>query len=50
MGTRISPALAAYEADKATYELRYETRNRPQLVAVPLHYIATTALEDDNGH
>jgi maltokinase len=35
--------LAAYEADKAIYEVIYEVRNRPDWVAIPLAAVASLA-------
>lgn len=45
MGVDASPVLAAYELDKAVYEVRYEVRNRPHLIGVPLDFITTTLQE-----
>lgn len=33
--------LAAFEADKAVYEVIYERRNRPQLIHVPIDFLHT---------
>ena len=41
-----STMLRAYEADKAIYEVVYETRNRPDWVGIPLRAVA--ALASDN--
>jgi maltokinase len=40
--------LRAYEADKAIYEVVYETRNRPDWVGIPLGAVAVLASDDRN--
>jgi maltokinase len=43
-GRRLSPEetvlVAAYEADKAIYEVGYEARNRPAWIEIPLAALA----------
>ncbi|MEL4357915.1 MULTISPECIES: maltokinase N-terminal cap-like domain-containing protein [unclassified Luteococcus] len=40
-------ALAAYEADKAVYEVVYETRNRPDWVEIPLSALEAIATSNE---
>ncbi len=41
-GEEPGPLLAAYELDRAIYELHYEVRNRPELVDVPMRFLRET--------
>lgn len=48
-GTTPGDVLAAYETDKAIYEVIYELRNRPDWVAIPLRAISAAGESYDHS-
>lgn len=48
-GTTPGDVLAAYETDKAVYEVLYELRNRPDWVGIPLRAINTASTTPDRS-
>jgi maltokinase len=49
VGPIVAGVLRAYEADKAIYEVVYETRNRPDWVSIPLGAVAKLAAGNQNS-
>ncbi|HEX6759564.1 MAG TPA: phosphotransferase [Propionibacteriaceae bacterium] len=49
LATADASMLRAYEADKAIYEVVYETRNRPDWVGIPLGAVAALAADNPDS-